>query len=412
MNPKLKKFIIITLILIVSALIGLGIYWILTKTSGSINIIDSQNNQENTSNNLPSAGDRTTTEDNTAPTTTDLGRGNITTNNQTTNFPTFTPEPTVKQIVDKNVSYPSSNQNGAIRYYDESSGKFYKLGNDGQLKSLSDQSFYNVSKVTWALNNDKAVIEYPDSSKIIYNFEQQKQTTLPKHWEDFSFSKDSSQVAAKSIGLSPENRWLVTVKDDGSGTKLVESLGDNADKVTVSWSPSNQTVAFSQTGQALGIDRNEVLFIGLNNENFKSAVVEGNGFLPEWSPTGQRLLYSVYSARSNFKPELWVTDAYGDSIGNNRKALSLNTWADKCAFSDEYTLYCAVPKDLPQGAGILPEVAAGTTDDFYKIDLKTGIKNKIDLGGDYAIKDINYDKTKNKIFFTDQTQRGVFEVKI
>ncbi len=412
MNPALKRLFLILMLLVTATVIGLGLYALFKKA------VQPPTPEEKTAENteeFPTAGDRnlsTTTLEETG--TSELTRGGVTVSPP---IPQAVPNgyaqaPTVTKIIPENGSNASLNQTGNIRYYNKADGKFYALTSDGQIKSLSDQTFYNVDKVTWANNNNKAVLEYPDSSKIVYDFEKQKQTTLPKHWQEFSFSADGTQIAAKSMGLSPENRWLVTVNDDGSGTTLVEPMGANANKVQVNWSPSRQTVAFSQTGDPIGGERREVLFVGLHGENFKAATVEGLGFQPNWSPTGQKLLYSVYSSLSDYKPELWITDSYGDNIGNNRQDIKLNTWANKCTFADDSTLFCAVPRDLPQGAGILPEVAAGNIDDMYKIDLKTGAKTSISLGGEYNIANMSYDKTKNKLYFTDASQGGVFEAKL
>ncbi len=412
MNPNTKKILMAVALIGVATLIGFGLYYMFKKNQGGGGQIAPSPISKGL---LPSAGERTSTSAGQEITSTELQRGGIT---SPLPIPQVSPggyyqNEAVKQIINESVTYPSLSQSGSgLRYYNNSDGKFYHLTADGQIKALSDQTFYNVNKITWASKNDKAVLEYPDNSKIIYNFEKQKQITLPKHWSDFSFSPDSSQLAAKSIGLAPENRWLVTVNDDGTGTNLIEPMGENADKVQIDWSPSRQTVAFSQTGEPLGAERQEILFVGLNHENFKSAIVEGRGFDPNWSPTGQKLLYSVYSSRSDFKPELWITDSYGDNIGNNRQLLQLNTWADKCTFSDDSTLFCAVPRDLPQGAGILPEVAANSNDDMYKIDLKTGLKTSVPLDGTYNIKNINYDKSKNKLYFTNGDQAGVFEIKL
>lgn len=315
----------------------------------------------------------------------------------------------VRQVVSETATYPSLNAGGDFRYYNANDGKFYRVMPDGSIKTLSDQIFFNAQKVTWAKNKNEAVVEYPDSSKIIYNFDTNKQVTLPKHWQDFSFSADGAQVAAKSIGLDPSNRWLVTVDSDGTGAKLIEPMGENGDKVTVNWSPSQQVVAFSQTGEPQGGERREVLFIGLNGENFKSAIVEGSGFQPQWSTTGKKLLYSVYSSRSDFKPELWLVDAYGENIGNNRRLLKLNTWADKCTFSNDDTAFCAVPKDLPSGAGMARDIAGYNYDDLYKIDLKTGLKTPIPLNDNFNITNISYNAGTKKIMFTDLNKTGVFE---
>ncbi|EKD43760.1 MAG: hypothetical protein ACD_72C00132G0001 [uncultured bacterium] len=412
MNPALKRILLIIALLTTAVLIAFGLFILFKK--GTTVVPQEPITTTEKVGQFPGAGERVVTTTTEGTVGGSLGRGI-----ETSQLPIpqivpggYTQASLVTKIISDSVSYPGYSSTGNIRYYNAADGKFYHLTSDGKINSLSDQTFYNVKNVTWANKNDKAVLEYPDGSKTIYNFEKQKQTSLPKHWEEFSFSPDSSQVAAKSIGLSPENRWLVTINDDGSGTTLVEPMGENADKVQINWSPSRQTVAFAQTGAALGGERREVLFVGLHGENFKSATVEGLGFEPQWSPTGQKLLYSVYSSRSNFKPELWVTNSYGDSIDNNRQMLKLNTWANKCTFAGENTLYCAVPRDLPQGAGILPEVAANSNDDMYKIDLKTGLKTNISLGGDYNIKSINYDQTKNKVYFTDALQSGVFDIKL
>jgi dipeptidyl aminopeptidase/acylaminoacyl peptidase len=312
------------------------------------------------------------------------------------------------------VAYPSGNtQNGGLRYYNQGDGKFYHVGANGEIEPLSDQQFYRVSKVTWAPNTNKAVLEYPDQTKIVYNFDTKKQVTLPKHWEDFSFSSDGNEIAAKSMTLSPENRALIISKDDGTGERAIQELGSYADRVTVDWSPSRQTVALSQTGDPVGGERRQVLLVGQNQENFKPITTEGLNFQSNWSPSGQHLLYSVDSSRTDYKPELWITESYGDRIDANRRSLEINTWAEKCSFADESTLYCAVPRDLPSGAGVLPEASTYPTDDIYRIDTKTGARVAIPLDGENRrIKSLNFDKRNNKLFFTEQDNLGLFEVKL
>ena len=412
MSPKLKKVLLLVAILVAAGLIGFGLY-LMFKSTGALPTAKPPAKTTPTTG-LPSAGERQpgVTGVTTAPGAGQLPTAGVVTPATQPSPSYFRPEAVIKSVADYAV-YTSLNNNGNVRYHNASDGKFYRLGTDGKVTTLSDQTFYNVSKVTWAKNQDKAVIEYPDSSKIVYNFETNKQTTLPKYWSEFSFSDDGAQIAGKSLGLAPENRWLVVTNDDGTGTKLIEPLGTNADKVIINWSPSRQVAAFSKTGQALGFDRQEILLVGLNHENFKSITAEGLGFLPSWSPTGKKLLYSVYSGRSSYKPELWISNAYGDEIGSNRQMLNINTWADKCAFSGDDTLLCAIPRSLPEGAGMSREIAAGTPDDLYKIDLKTGLKTPISLGGeDYSINNISFDVNTNKVIFTDANKNGIFEAKL
>lgn len=408
MPPLYKRIGLIVGLLIVTLVIGFALYSTFKKTSE----ISGPGNQNKPggikTGELPRAGER--------PATTSTGSGgpNTLPAANLINVPNdqnyYQPE-LVKKITDEYTLFPSMNNNGTLRFHNASNGKFYRISK-GEVKELSDQIFYNVKNVVWAKSADKAVIEYPDNTKIIYNFETKKQTTLPKHWNDFTFSPDSNQIAAKSLGLAPENRWLVTTQDDGTGIQLIEPLGLNADKVTMSWSPSRQTVAFSQTGEPQGSDRREVLFVGLNGENFKSIIVEGLDFQSQWSPTGNKLLYSVDSARSDYKPELWIVNAYGDSIGSNRQMLQVYTWADKCTFTDENTIVCAVPRELPEGAGMSPAIAADIPDEIYKIDLKTGIRTPLPTDKNYTVNSISFNSENNSIVFTDNHLSGAFEISL
>ncbi|NTU99470.1 hypothetical protein HGA64_05725, partial [Candidatus Falkowbacteria bacterium] len=86
----------------------------------------------------------------------------------------------------------SSNGNG-LQYYNQNDGKFYRVTPDGQAVALSDKVFHSVESVTWSPNKNKAVLEYPDGANIIYDFDKQKQITLPSHWKDFSFSPDGEK---------------------------------------------------------------------------------------------------------------------------------------------------------------------------------------------------------------------------
>ncbi len=397
------------ILIIVAIIIGVGMYLLFKKTTG-IQVPEIPTATPTPIGVLPIAGERVTT---TVITQADGTQIVLPISTGITTTPTVYRPEAISKISSDFATYASVNQNGNYRYHNALDGKFYNIDSTGSLTELADKTFYNVSEVTWASNKDVAVIEYPDSSKIIYNFEKNTQVSIPKHWDEFSFSSDGSEIAAKSMGLSPDSRYLITTKDDGTGTKIIEGMGNNSQYVDVNWSPSKQVVAFSQTGKALGGDRREVLMVGLNGENFKSLEIEGSNFEPQWSNTGKKLLYSVNNARSNYKPELWIVDSYGDTIGDNRTLVNLNTWASKCTFSSDSTLFCAVPLSLPVGAGMNKKVADGTYDILYKIDLTTGLKTPVPMGNDnYTIETISYNAKKDKILFTDTNKTGIYEVNL
>lgn len=318
---------------------------------------------------------------------------------------------TVTTLTQSPTSNPTLTGDGQIQYYDQNDGRFYKIDKNGRAVLLSDKVFYNVDSVVWAPNKDKAIIEYPDGNKILYNFQTKKQVTLPAHWQEFSFSADSEQIISESIGLDPENRWLMVSSDDSSQATPIENIGTNDQTVYPSWSPNNQIVAMYTKG--VDFDRQEVFFVGLNGENFKSTIIEGRGFESQWSTTGDRLLYSVYHTRDDLKPRLWIVDATGDTISQNRLSLDLATWADKCTFASNTEVYCAVPETLERGAGLFPELADKTKDNLYKIDLVSGAKKLIATpDGTYNISQIMIPGAQDYLYFTDKKTDQIYQVRL
>lgn len=296
-------------------------------------------------------------------------------------------------------------------YYNKQDGKFYRLTKDGQASLLAQAVFHEVEKITWSPDRSKAILEYPDQAKIIYNFQTNKQISLPKHWKDFDFSPDGLRIVMKSMAESEDNRWLAVVNDQGTEAKRVAALGDQDETVYPSWSPNNQTVAMHTEG--LSFDRQRVFFIGLNEENFKALTIEGRNFSPKWSPEGDRLLYSVYSSANDLKPELWIAQAQGENIGAGRARLNLETWADKCVFASNAQVYCAVPERLEEGAGLLPELAKDTADNLYKIDLQSGAKKLVAIpDGRFTMSDLIVSANGAYLYFTDTHSGRINKIKL
>ena len=290
-------------------------------------------------------------------------------------------------------------------YYDETDGHFYKIDENGEKELMTDQVFYNVEKINWSPTKDKAVLEYPDGFKTVYDFVMKKQYVLPRNWEDFSFNPSGTQIAFKSTSKYPENNWLATANYDGTGAKPIEHMGENADKGMVSSSPNYQTIAFSQTGEPRGTWVQSILLIGFHGENFRPIVVDGRGFEPAWAPKGDKITYSVYSMDNDYKPRLYLVNAQGDEIGSGKIDTGLNTWAHKCSFNKTSdTLYCAVPEDLPEGAGMMPELATGTKDKFYKIDVATGETFLLAEGamGGYDVEILYPSDDEDLLYFIDK----------
>lgn len=313
------------------------------------------------------------------------------------------------QLTSSAVISPTLASDGkSMAYYDPNDGRFYKINNDGTVTRLSDKQFLNAETIVWDASADTVAIEFPDGANVIFNLVTETQTSLPTHWEDFDFSPAGDQVIAKSIGNDPSARALVITNTDGSNTQIIEGLGENADLVDVAWSPNDQVVAFADTASGTGlggVGRQMIYPIGKNEENFKGLVVEGLNFHAVWSPSGKQILYDAAGASSNYRPLLWIVDGTAKTMGDNRMSLGLYTWVEKCTFADDTTIYCAVPSQMDNNAGLQPDTVT-SDDSVYRVDLTTG---KVKLIGYPAegtpMLNLAVSADGNYLYFTDDRDR-------
>jgi len=330
---------------------------------------------------------------------------------ETARDPLNNPLPVRKIQEDNNINPQIASDGKSVVTFDSYTGEFLRIKPDGTPEKMTDKTFVGAEKIAWSPQGDKAAMKFLDLSTVVYDFDKQKQYVLPEHWNDIQFSPDGAQLALKSVSKSPENRWFVLTNPDGSGPRLIAPMSDRNGTFEVSWSPSDQIVGFYRKGEDM--DRQKIYFIGKNDENFKSMIVNGQGIINQWSPDGNRLLYSGYTMGSKLKPELWIVDALGDAIGSNQKFLGVQTWADKCTFANVTILYCAVPKELVRGAGIIRDVGDVGEDEIYKINTANGFKERIaTFDTKHTISKLILSSDQSILYFTEKDTGSIFQVQL
>lgn len=311
----------------------------------------------------------------------------------------------VTRLTEGRVLSPAAGGASAAMYYDPNDGYFYRIQKDGTLERFSDAAFPNASNVLLDDKTTNAVLEFPDGSNILYNFDANRQITMPQHWTEFSFAPGGTDVAAKAIG-DEYNSSLVVMSTDGSRAYAVQDMGANADKVTMDWSPSGEFLALSNTGPAqLGFGRRAMLLIDTAGEAPGSVIIDGTNFSPKWDPDGSHLLFSTSNQAQEDRPNLWYVKSSGQEIGAERKSLDVATWAEKCTFKDDITLLCAVPREIQPWEGSSP-LYNSSTDDLYEVNVLTGRKKVLAKPTITArMFDLTLSEDNSTVYFTDQEGR-------
>lgn len=316
-----------------------------------------------------------------------------------------------QKLVDTGAQFVNLASDGqALNYYDSTTGLFSKINPDGSLSLISSQVFRDLNNATWAPSSDKAVLEFQNGSKMIYNFATRQSYEIPSQFTDFSFSPDSKKIAAKDMKTNEEERWLVTVDDRGGNKQFLEHLGDNADRVKVQWNPNDKIIGTS--AKSIDNERSEVIFLTKDGTKLGKAIVQGRDLRYDYSEDGNRMVYSVWNPNSNFLPTLWVTSTNPNNIDQGRVNTGLNTWADKCTYYQNTTIYCAVPKQISQYSGILPS-NNDSPDDIYQINPDTGVSVKIaEPVFPVQIQNIKVSADGSTLFYTEQDSGAVNKIKL
>ncbi|MFA6512256.1 MAG: hypothetical protein WCV86_03990 [Patescibacteria group bacterium] len=371
-RSRLQTLLYLAAFIITVLLFIFAIYWLFFRTAPSTNTNDNANENVNGLPNVNAANFNVNGNANANialpnVNTTDLidriAQGGFTQTNLVTENAVIAP------------SFGSNDQD--LVFYDTAEDKFYRRTQDGRSQTLlTEETFPEVESIAWSPTGDRAVLTFPDDTKLYYNFATQEKATLPKELNDISFSQQGTQIASKFVGSETTDTWLTVSNPDGTGAEILESLGENESLVDVNWSPTQQVVATYHRGTSF--DAEEVIFLGKEGENFPSVNVPGRGFEGIWSSDGRKMLYSVYAPETRNVPQIYFMDASGDNFGTNHQTLALETWADKCTFSLTGTnVYCAVPNFLPSSSGFDRALALGIPDDIYKIDLINGRADRI-----------------------------------
>lgn len=269
-----------------------------------------------------------------------------------------------------------------------------KVISEGPILSLSKKdeiiSFYDFSGRLWQLNEMEerpTLVDQAPNENLV-------EIIWPK-----VFSPDIKKVVYQ------KNRELFTSDPSGKNQRtLVSDL--RIKDIILKWPSANNIALASKPSGAIA---GSLWFFDTRNSNVSKIVSNLFGLEALFSPDGSSFVYS-YTDQNGKNPMLGFHDKNGDQkIINN-----VSTLVDKCTWSTNSYIYCAVPKSWPDFA-ILPDDyyknIFPTADDIWKIAAETGEKILI-LENTGAISNLAISEDENNIFFISKENQYLYKLNI
>lgn len=322
-------------------------------------------------------------------------------------------EVTIKKVIDQSLMSPTlSADKQRILFFSEELNEFYQAELDGSNpETITSAGFNNVLDIKWGNSKDKAVVSFAGDDQlskrlIAFNLNDQSYNNLGQNVTEAAISPDGSKIVYLYVDEESDVSNLSTADFDGSKWKVIAPLKQNETKLL--W-PSQ--FRFVVSAKPTSFQRTSLRSMDATGQNVRTIIGDTYGITYRVSPDGNKIIYTSTIARGR-SLLLFVSDI----DGGNQKNLELQTSANKCAFAyDNKTVYCGVPHPGNIDYVVPDDYLEGkfvTEDSFYKIDIETGVKQKIadsvDFNFSYDVFDPFVSESGRAIYFERRQDKMLY----
>ena len=225
-----------------------------------------------------------------------------------------------------------------VLYYDKETGQLFDISFDGRTwEKLSDILVSGISRVQWSLTRNRAILTTKENRLYVYDYAKNKLYPLSRYIHPAVFSPDGQKILYHF--WDPQRQSDIAIANyDGSGWR--ELIPSEMVGLKLYW-PREDTLAFLTPGGSFY--GRTLYFAKLSSPSNLKELLNGDRFGLEvnWSPTGNKLLYSQYlNQEDKDHHELYLRDFNTEK----EDSLQLDVSARNCTWArDEESVYCAVP---------------------------------------------------------------------
>ena len=320
---------------------------------------------------------------------------------------------TIFKLSDVAVISPIISDNKVL-YYSKLNGNVLKTDFEGKsIQPLTNIAIPNLITTVWSFDKSQTINIYQENDvvkKVLFDFASQKATQLDSKIKSISFAPNQNKIAYQFIDDSLGKNTITIADSNGLNWKDIFNI--RMENIRLYWTKDN---LLTLTSAPSGIVKGSALTIDTTPKiiSLKKLISDIYGLTIKYSPDGKNLIYSQ-------------TDQYGHNPtlhlikeGGVAEKTNLNTLSDKCAFSKNNNIYCAIPKII-NGSLILPDDfyknIANFSDIFFKIDMANNkssiIFDPADFKYDFNASDLNISPNEDYIIFINKKDGLLYSIKI
>jgi len=291
-----------------------------------------------------------------------------------------------------------------VKFFSALNGRLWQADFDGLgLEEKTSADLLSLKKVVFSPDRTKTINYLEENGlikKYLYDLASDKTSALNDNIESICFSGLGNKIAYHYSNKATGQSSINISNPDGSGWKNI--LDINIKDLIIEW-PQENLISFRN--KPSGLAQSIVYTLNPANGNYSQIINNTFGLSALWSPRGAKVLFSETDSQGqNLK--LKIAGIGGQILSE----LDFSTLPEKCAWSqDERTLFCAVPKQIPQEF-ILPDDyykgVFSSADDFIKINTETNQKSPLigaeDLQAEFDAYQIFLNIEETYLFFINK----------